>query len=414
MHPVTDICAISSNSVTPNERGNPNTYFSGRSVDTESTAIGTVAAMQPTKLDIPKIVLTDINGREVKPEFTAFPSIESSSCQEYIDHIFAFDPALAKSRFVVSEKLDGANMTVMITPNNIRYFSRNREISAEKPFFDAPMILKKYKKDFLAVQSGLDIMGCQFITLRGEYYGKGINQRIDYGQSQYYAPFAIEKDGQTQTNQQFRTFMKRMNFSQLQPVPILADNVTFAQAIAFNPEKVLTKAHAPQPATAMHDEKPIARYDFIEGVVIQPANRLIKDSNNLFLLKKRAEGFLEIEKTHTKHTSKKGKSKRPPDASHRSSNDLNASSFNRLIDYINANRLINVVSQLGDPTSHKQIGSYVNAVLQDAKKDYCKHHPDTELEDQIPTEAFKPAHAKILELIREKYPELFCRKQKAI
>lgn len=379
--------------------------FCGRSVDP-------LPSTGQTEV-IPKIVITE--DAEAKAKFTPFRPIEESTNQEYIDHLFTFDPELATSRYVVSEKLDGANVSIMVDHDSIRFFSRVQEFDAERPFFNAPMTLKKYLKDFKKIQSALPTLNCRTLTLRGEYFGKGILRRINYGLDRYYAPFVIEKDGATQTHQQFQAFMQQMEFNLLKPVPLLAADLSFDQAREFNPAEVATQAYTPEAATVTtgRDKKAIARYDFIEGVIIQPADRLIKDSNSPFMLKKRADAYREIEyipsqRLNTQH----GTNAEDLAEADVIDESLIGHSFAGLTDFITLNRLINVTSHLGDPTSSGGIGVCVMAVLRDAKKDYCKHNPDADLEDRIPTSTFKPVHEEIVKLLRGRYPQLFRKRVK--
>lgn len=406
--------AVTSSHVGPSasaDAGSGNEYkgrFCARSVIPESSP-------KATKRVIPEIVITDFGDQEVKAEFTTFRVIEDIANQEYIDHLFGHDPQLATCRYVVSEKIDGANVTVMIDHDSIRYFSRVQEFYAERPFFNAPMALKKYLPDFRKIQCELPTIGCQTLTLRGEYFGKGICRRINYGLDRYYAPFVIEKDGATQTHQQFRAFMQQMAFCHLKPVPLLVADASFNEAMAFNPEELTTRAFTPgtESATPCRDKKAISRYDFIEGIVIQPVDRLIKDSNSPFLLKKRAEAYREIEYLPTQRLNAQPcLNEEDSAAASEIDESLVGHSFDGLSNFITLNRLVNVTSHTGDPTSPNEIGVCVMAVLRDAKKDYCKHHTDAELVDRIPTSTYKPTHDKIVELLRERYPLLFRKRQK--
>ena len=382
--------------------------FGSRSVTSEPLP-------KAAKPAIPKIVITDFGDQEVKAEFTTFRVIEDSTNQEYIDHLLSYDPQLATCRYVVTEKVDGANVTVMIDHDSIRYFSRVREFNAERPFFNAPMALKKYLPDFRKIQCELPTIGCRTLTLRGEYFGKGIQRRINYGLDRYYAPFVIEKDGATQTHQQFRAFMQQMEFCRLKPVPLLVADASLNEAMAFNPEEIATQAFTPgtESATPCRDKIAISRYDFIEGIVIQPADRLIKDSNSLFLLKKRAEAYREIEYLPTQRLNAQPcLNEEDSAAASEIDESLVGHSFAGLTNFVTLNRLINITSHIGDPTSSKEIGVCVMAVLRDAKKDYCKHHTDADLEDRIPVSTFIPVHREILKLLKERYPLLFRKQQK--
>ena len=351
------------------------------------------------------IHVTGLEKREIKTEFKPFPSIEDCKKKSYIDRMFKLDPELSEARYVVSEKLDGANFTVMIN-EDIRYFSRNREVRAENPFFDAPTTFKKYQEDFQKIQSALGSMKCESFTLRGEYFGAGINRRIGYGEKKF-APFIIEKNGKPQTHQQFRAFMEGMQFTELKPVPLLLTDVSFEEALAFDPENLVTRARTDTqaPTTQAVASAPPTVHDFIEGVVIQPCNYLIKGERP-FLLKKRAKQYLEIERKGDRigKSNQKGAQASQPDTK----TDDNA--FSHFSDYVTENRLINVISHHGELTSKEKLGFYINKMIQDAKKDYCKDYPEATMEDRLPKPVNKSAKTKIVAILQRKYPDLFQKK----
>lgn len=353
----------------------------------------------------------ELKKRTITTGFKRFRSIEESSNRNYIEAVFRHKPKLQEALYVGSEKLDGANLTVLIDSENIRYFSRSgNEVTAEQPFFDAPMTLKKYKEDFKKIQSALGTMECQSFTLRGEYFGSGINRRIDYGPKKF-APFIIEKNGQAQSHQQFRAFMDNMQFAELKPVPLLFSGLPFEEALKFD-LNLVTRARTDaegQPIQVTDSAKSLTVHDYIEGIVIQPGNYCLKDGEKPFLLKKRSENYQEIENKGARL----GKEKNKGVKSSELNKNMTVTFFSDFLDYITENRIINVISQRGELSSSKEVGSIVMAVLQDAKKDYCKDHADAEIESRIPAEVNRPARSKAVKILHERYPELFSKKPRA-
>nr|WP_306671476.1 RNA ligase family protein [Endozoicomonas sp. ONNA2] len=333
-------------------------------------------------------------------EFIPFKSIETWSNKRYIDRRFRHEPKLKDALYAVTEKIDGANFSVIIerAPKQFRYFSRNREIQAEKPFFGAPEELKIYQEDFKKIQNALGTMKCQSLTVRGELYGLGINNRIAYGDKKQFAPFIIEKDGKPETYHQFRGFMADMQFTHLKPVPVLADNVSFEEALAFNPENLVTRARmntkTPSSQAATASAEPTV-HDCIEGVVIQPCD----SDGEPFLLKKRAKQYLEIEKKGPRL----GKNVQ-------SDKKTDANSFSGFSNYVTENRLINVISNIGELTPEGNLGDYINQTIKDAKIDYCKNNPEVTMEDRLPKKENQLARQKIVSLLQIKYPECFTKK----
>ncbi|USE33812.1 RNA ligase family protein [Endozoicomonas sp. SCSIO W0465] len=349
----------------------------------------------------------DLEKREIKAEFKPFPSIEDCKNQSYIDEIFAREPGLSEALYVVSEKLDGANFNVMISADSIRYFSRNQEVRAEKPFFDAPMTFKKYLGDFKKIQSALKAIGCESLTLRGEYFGSDINRRISYGEKKF-SPFIIEMDGKPQTHQRFLGFMKDMEFDLLEPVPLLRSDLSFTEALAFDPENIVTRAstNTEAPASQAAAAAPPTVHDFIEGIVIQPCDFLIKGGSRPFLLKKRAEQYLEIEKKGDRIGKFNLKIAKPNKSDRKTDNY----SFPGFIEYVTENRMINVISKLGELSSQGKLGFYIKEMIQDAKTDYCKDNPEATMEDRLPPEVNQVARNKIVDILKSRYPEFFQKK----
>ena len=106
--------------------------------------------------------------------------------------------------FYATEKIHGSNLQIKLTPNNIQYFSRNRELDNEDPFYtrligasNTPVIIetaKKYMQD----------NNLEEVYIFGELYGAGI-QNMQYKENlsntQQFRVFDtfIVKDGNMRT-----------------------------------------------------------------------------------------------------------------------------------------------------------------------------------------------------------------------
>ena len=104
-----------------------------------------------------------------------YPSIENHFNVNKSQKIMAW----IDKTFYATEKIHGSNLQIKLTPDSIQYFSRNRELNSEDPFYtrligasNTPMIIetaKKYMQD-----NSLEEM-----YIFGELYGAGI-QHMQY------------------------------------------------------------------------------------------------------------------------------------------------------------------------------------------------------------------------------------------
>lgn len=106
--------------------------------------------------------------------------------------------------FYATEKIHGSNLQIKITPDSIQYFSRNRELDTEDPFYtrligatNTPMIIE-------TAQTYMQDNDLEEIYIFGELYGAGI-QHMQYEENlnniQQFRVFDvfIVKDGSMRT-----------------------------------------------------------------------------------------------------------------------------------------------------------------------------------------------------------------------
>lgn len=129
-----------------------------------------------------------------------YPSIENNFNVNKSRKIMAW----IDKTFYATEKIHGSNLQIKLTPDNIQYFSRNRELNNEDPFYtrligasNTPVIIetaKKYMQD----------NSLEEVYIFGELYGAGI-QNMQYKENleniQQFRVFDIfiVKDGNMRT-----------------------------------------------------------------------------------------------------------------------------------------------------------------------------------------------------------------------
>lgn len=129
-----------------------------------------------------------------------YPSIENHFNVNKSRKIMAW----INKTFYATEKIHGSNLQIKLTPDNIQYFSRNRELDNEDPFYtkligasNTPVIIetaKKYMQD----------NNLEEVYIFGELYGAGIqNMRYEENLSntQQFRIFDVfvVKDGKMRT-----------------------------------------------------------------------------------------------------------------------------------------------------------------------------------------------------------------------
>jgi len=208
-------------------------------------------------------------------------------------------------------------------------------------FYDCWNVIKRYKELTDYVQSISNRLKCQII-LFGELYGKGIQNRIDYGPEKYFRIFDIiiysTKDIFILQWIQTQKFIYTDSILKKYLVPSYGIVKGLKESLKYEPED----------------------WNEIEGVIIKPYNKVYSlKSGDVFYLKHKNPKFEE--------KNKRKKRKEPVKYSDEIENLK--SNFE---DYINKNRVLSVFSKYGEISEPKQIGEYIKLVLEDAKKDFTK------------------------------------------
>ncbi len=276
--------------------------------------------------------------------FKKYNSIENSYQQKNILKFMQRMPDAFKQKWIVRSKLDGANIQLLLQPNEpMKVGKRTSYVEQGDPFFDIWTTLKNYSVQLQYVQ---DYCNAANTPLRfyGEIYGPGINGRVNYGETKKIALFDLEQGDILMPQFALISCLEGLRMTNLLP-PLMGIFDTFEQALDQNPEydsKILGIPNNPE-----------------EGLVIQPyEENIILPTGERFILKKKGVKFLESENKN-----------------HKPKKEVSGETISKLQSfqsYINENRMLSTFSKHGEIADKTQMGDYIRWILEDAKEDFYK------------------------------------------
>ena len=280
--------------------------------------------------------------------FIKFPEIENHYRKEYIDKFIQIFPDLSNCKFTIESKIDGSNLSIICKPNGeVRFASRNQLIG--DTFNGLLRIKEKYENEIkiLSNYACKEKKLCQFY---GELFGKGIINRINYGNDQYLRLFALRINGEFQPPIVLYDLLKKLNLEDIK-IPVLGEVSGVENALNWN-EKYINLINP----DSMDDE---------EGIVIKPLNKIYRLNNgDIFLIKKKNKAFAE----NVKRKSLKIKKDVP---------DYIVKIKESFQNYITESRCYSAFSKEGKVISDvSEIGHYLKIIQEDAKEDWKKDNPD--------------------------------------
>ncbi|WP_457559376.1 RNA ligase family protein [Candidatus Harpocratesius sp.] len=265
--------------------------------------------------------------------------IEPIYRKKYIESFIRKYPELKNEEFILTEKIDGTNVRLCFTiDGRLVLGSRNQILDEGKDHFGLKEVIKQPEyQNLIAFLKEKVFEYKKEIMLVGELFGKGINNRIEYGEKRINF-FDIYVDDKLQPQKVFFEILQR--FPEL-CVPILERIHGLQKAIDY-PALFVSKISN----------------DFAEGLVIKPFSKIYRRGGIIFYLKNKNPEFEE-------RPSKSKKTNRAP---------------NPLLEYISQNRVIDMFSKIGVITSKQDIGKYVKLIREDALLDFEKDNPDFKIE----------------------------------
>lgn len=259
--------------------------------------------------------------------------------------------------FYATEKIHGSNLQIKLTPDNIQYFSRNRELDNEDPFYtrligasNTPVIIETAKK---YIQDN----NLEEVYIFGELYGAGI-QNMQYKENlsntQQFRVFDtfIVKDGNMRTLSQAEFYTL---FDQSLRVPDMNITGTLKELIS-NELDTNSKLGGKT-----------------EGLVYKPVesqNLELQDGSilNYIAVKHKTEEFTEI-KAMPKEK------KEMCDADIKFIEDISR--------YFTMPRLESLISKLAIELDIRNLSQIIPAYLNDVKEDYLKTENPTYFNEKL-------------------------------
>jgi Rnl2 family RNA ligase len=279
-------------------------------------------------------------------------------------------PDLRKETYIVREKIDGANLQIAFLPNGEMKVGRRTAwfVEGEK-FYD-------YKSAMLRADSMLGdlkrVAQARQWPLRAyfELYGPGINRRVKYDNEKLdLALLDIAFIGEH--NDTMWAYAQTQGWAidsgHEAYLPPLIGEFRIDDAIGFDlnfNSKILG-----------------IECNQAEGIVIQPSSKCYYNGRGeRFVLKAKHPNFGEMDK----------KSIWKPREPATPEQELFAT-------YLNENRVLSVFSKYGKIDSIRQLGDYIKFVMEDAKEDFKREHPEIDCFDR---DIFSLGGKKVVPLLK--------------
>ena len=263
-------------------------------------------------------------------------------------------PELMDCKFVVTEKIHGANFQFVFKPNGeVQYCSRNQILSPDSDFYGFQEILKSsLVKEFIKRMKIAAGFNNETYRFYGELFGANVQKGVNYGPEKQVRLFDYSADGVFQSFENLYALACAYNLVDL-IVPVIGYAQGIMEVIEFDTEfdSVFTPG----------DRR--SSPNLVEGVVAKPYSKVIfvEEDGSVFSIKKKNEAFKEIQKTP-----KPKVDLRPEVLELR----------NKFMDCINDQRLQGIFSKNGEIEKASQIGQYIKLMTADVMEEFIGMHGD--------------------------------------
>lgn len=282
--------------------------------------------------------------------FKKYNSIENHYQSKHINRFAERFPSIPDDVYSIEEKLDGSNISIVISNQNVRWAKRSQMIADDDNFNGLQSIKGDYQEVIDMLFTYKEMNDINVIQIFGEIFGQGIQKRINYGDGKYIRFFDIMIDGVFQTPEFLENLFKQNGLEHFL-VKRFALIEGLENALNFDCHVVNENG------------------SLIEGVVIKPyKDNYISPVGERFLIKKKNPEFSEREKVTKVKAIKE--SFRPE--------VIELSKI--FASYVNENRVLSIFSKEGEIDNPKEIGKYIKLVLEDAKEDFLKENELIEMD----------------------------------
>jgi hypothetical protein len=208
-----------------------------------------------------------------------YPKIKNHYDKKFQNQWLLTVPNLFDIEFVGQSKYDGSNISIEFEKSkSFSIFTRNQKLGGNADFMGIREVLDRFvcKNLLTKIQSWLENhTTIQKVNLFGEFYGPGIQKRINYGKTRKIKFFDVYFDSKLQSAAYFLNWMRDLNALDL-IVEFELREMSFIEMI-----------RTAQQLSNSRD---------IEGFVIKPLNQVLVDNDeNPFFVKVKSHKFIDTQ-----------------------------------------------------------------------------------------------------------------------
>ncbi|MCK5019958.1 MAG: hypothetical protein KAS32_23080 [Candidatus Peribacteraceae bacterium] len=278
-------------------------------------------------------------------KFAKYSDIENSYRDKYINHVVR-NTVPPSMKWMVSEKIDGANFAFYCDGKIVKTASRNQFVGDE--FFGCKEVVDRHHDRVIQIAN--DIITdtrCSHIIIYGELHGPGIQNKINYGPEKDFRLFDIKfcfEDRYVMLSQfNITRFGKTYG---IKIAPVLARGLTLDEALQFPNDGISTIFECTED-------------NIMEGVVIKPDIAYYEHNGSQIMIKNKNAKFSE---------DKKKKQKKEVILTPEQQAILDV-----IDQYITNNRFDALMSK--QPWGKNQFGDFLRAFNHDVMTEVMKDHP---------------------------------------
>lgn len=283
--------------------------------------------------------------------FRKWISIENHYQEKWLSCWLKNYPELNGEVFQITEKLHGANFSIIVHNENVHFASRNNIIEPDNNFYGFREVFKSANMtkliDFLK-----KISKDKTYQLVGELYGGKIQKGVWYGKEKSFRWFGLYINGELVSPKDTDNLL--FSFQYLKVPVIRTDKVDDLSFLVSNFKTDFNSLLTPE---NFEDE------NICEGVAIVPYNKVYRNQDSYFYIKKKNEKFKETQRSKKVRAEKE------------LSSDIK-DIITDLSSYICGPRLEGLFSKFGRFEEKSKLGFYASKYFEDIIQDFEKDSGD--------------------------------------
>ena len=284
-------------------------------------------------------------------EFKKWNSIENHYNEKVFRKFVEFNPELSNAVFEITEKIHGANFSVIGDSfGNVSFAKRTSLLKDDEKFYGFQEVFKREKYSFLK-----DFIGKfaekieKEVQLYGELYGSNIQKGVYYGEEKNFRWYSLRIDGIIIPPKDAEVLLESILHLKVPVIKRERVNGDFVEFIRGIDQRFTSKL-----TPDYYTEENIC-----EGVVIVPYEKVFFNQSSMLLVKKKNEEFKD--KSHVK------KLKVVKELSEDTKYFLEEA-----LSYICENRTNDLFSKMGELEDIHNISEYAKAYFDDIWGDFGK------------------------------------------